>query len=108
MTPTKDKKAIGKQIESCILKACAHFKYDKPSDVYVARSLKARNAQRARAAVWQHMRDCGYVGPQMSNIFKKETDYINKQVRKYVPFFSKRDMEFMRSLPFVDGGKEIA
>lgn len=101
-----EKRAIGKQIEECILKAASHFRYMRPTDIYVAFQLKSPNAQKTRTAVWQRMIDCGYTRAQIGRLFKKEPDYVCKQIRRYVPQFMKRDLEMIRHLPFVDGGKE--
>lgn len=102
---TPKKQTIGKQIETCIKISCVHFGYKKPEEIYLAIRLASIEGQKARAAVWQHMRDCGYVGYQLSHVFKRATHHINAQLEKHLPSFNYHDNEMMRSMPFVEGGK---
>ncbi len=105
-TLTPEKRTISAQIEACIFKASKHFKYDRPVDVLTAVQLRSVRGQKARAAVWQHMIECNYSCRQIGRIFRKDPDLVRKYIRTIVANFDLRDMEFIRSLPFVDGGKE--
>ncbi len=107
-TITPEKQARAAQIEACINKASKHFKFPRPGDVHQAVQLRCVRGQKTRTAVWYHMRECGYTLRQIARIWRKDPDVIRRWLKDPLAQMQPRDMEMIRSLPFIDGGKEQA